>query len=185
MHPSFGVPWPRLQRAAVRLTELHAQQPEPARVHALLFICGLKYLLTYRAANRRRLSHYLDDGLRETVELTIPPLIDRCRLYRSPHPPGTRLPARESNEEFQQLIFGFKKLHADLPPATARWIVKGRPDCNLVRLTFGMGVAARFAPNSHGFVRRLLHKPLIVSLPILDVWESFNWDPEWSVSLAR
>jgi hypothetical protein len=185
MHPSFGVPWPRLQRAAARLSELHAQQPEPARVHALLFICGLKYLMTYRAANGRRLSHYIDDGLREAVEFTIPPLIDRCREYRSPHPQGTRLPARESNDEFRQLIFGFGRLHADLPPATARWIARGNPEFNLVRLTFGMGVTARFAPNSHGFVRRMLHKPLIVSIPVIDVWESFHWNPEWSVALAR
>jgi hypothetical protein len=48
-----------------------------------------------------------------------------------------------------------------------------------------MGVAARFAPNSHGFVRRMLHQPLIVSIPVIDVWESFRWDPEWSVALAR
>ena len=185
MHPSFGVPWPRLQRAAARLGQLHAQQPEPARVHALLFICGLKYLLTYRAANGRRLSHYVDDGLRETVEFTIPPLIDRCREYRSPHPQGTRLPVRESNDEFQQLIFGFAKLHTELPPVTARWIARGDRESNLLRLTFGMGVAARFAPNSHGFVRRMLDKPLVVSPPILDVWESFRWSPEWSVALAR
>ena len=184
MHPSFGVPWPRLQRAAARLGDLHAQQPDSARVHALLFICGLKYLLTYRAANGRRLSHYIDDGLRETVEFTIPPLVDYCRRYRSPHPHGTRLPVRESNEEFQQLIFGFSRLHAHLPPATARWIGKGNPESNLLRLTFGMGVAARFAPNSHGLVRRMLAKPLIVSVAINDVWESFRWDPEWSVALA-
>src|SRR5688572_11471757 len=131
MHPAFGVPWPRLHRAAARLTELHAQQPEPARVHALLFICGLKYLLTYRAANGRRLSHYLDDGLRETVEFTIPPLIDACRQYRSLHSQGTRLPPRESNDEFQQLVFGFGKLHAQLPTATARWTARGNPESNL------------------------------------------------------
>ena len=184
MHPSFGVPWPRLQRAAARLVELHAQQPEPARVHALLFICGLKYLLTYRAATRRRLSHYIDDGLRETVDFTIPPLIERSRQYRSPHPQGTRLPARESNLEFQQLVFGFARLHAALPPATERWLNRGDREANLIRLSFGMGVAARFAPNSHGFVRRMLHQPLIVSVRVADVWESFRWDPEWSVALA-
>ena len=185
MHPSFGVPWPRLQRAAARLTQLHAQQPEPGRVHALLFICGLKYLLTYRAANGRRLSHYVDDGLREAIEYTIPALIDRCREYQSPHPQGTRLPVREANEEFQQLIFGFAQLHAHLPPPTKKWLGKGITEANLLRLTFGMGVAARFAPNSHGFVRRMLARPLIVSTPIVDVWESFRWHPEWSVALAR
>jgi hypothetical protein len=184
MHPAFGVPWPRLQRAAARLTELHAQQPEPARVHTLLFICGLKYLLTYRAANGRRLSHYVDDGLREAVERTIPALIDWCRQYQPQHPHG-RLTMRETNEEFQQLIFGFGKLHAALPEATAKWVTRGIPESNLLRLTFGMGVAARFAPNSHGLVRRMLAQPLIVSAAVADVWESFRWSPEWSVALAR
>ncbi len=186
MHPSFGVPWPRLQRAAARLTELHAHQsPDPARVHALLFICGLKYLLTYRAANGRRLSHYIDDGLREAVEYTIPALVDRCREYKSPHPRGSRLSIREANEEFQQLIYGFRRLHTRLPHDTAKWVAGGVPESNLLRLTFGMGVAARFAPNSHGLVRRLLAQPLVVGAAIVDVWESFRWNPEWSVALAR
>jgi hypothetical protein len=31
----------------------------------------------------------------------------------------------------------------------------------------------------------MLGKPLIVSVAINDVWESFRWDPKWSVALAR
>src|SRR5688572_7696315 len=78
MNPSFGVPWPRLQRAAARLNELHNARAEAGRVSALLFLCGLRYLITYREANGRRLSHYIDDGLRETVALTLPTLMKSC-----------------------------------------------------------------------------------------------------------
>jgi hypothetical protein len=47
-----------------------------------------------------------------------------------------------------------------------------------------MGVAARFAPESHEFVRGFLERPLILPAPILDVLESFRWHPAWSVALA-
>jgi hypothetical protein len=184
MYPAFGVPWPRLQRAVARLTDLHASSAEANRVHALLFLCGVKYLLTYRRANGRRLSHYLDDGLREAVDHTLPALMAHCAAFKAP-PPGTRLPALEANLEFQQLVFGFRGLYLHLPASTAKWLAASAPEANLVRLTFGMGVAARFAPSAHEFVRRMLDQPLVISTPVADVWESFRWHPEWSVALER
>ena len=185
MHPSFGVPWPRLQRAAARLTVLHPSSADTGRVHALLFLCGLKYLLTYRQANGRRLSHYLDDGLREAVDHTLPALMARSAEFKPPLK-GIRLPLRQTNLEFAQLVFGFRKLHVQLPAAAAQWLAGSSLDeANLVRLTFGMGVAARFAPSAHQFVRRMLDQPLAISTPVADVWESFRWHPEWSVALAR
>lgn len=186
MHPSFGVPWPRLQRAAARLTELHSRQPEPRRVHALIFVCGLKYLLTYRKANGRRLSHYLDDGLREAVEQTLPVLMQRRTGFQPPTSRAGRvlLPAT-ANTEFDQLVFAFGQLQKSLPAAIAKWIGQTKRDSNLIRLSFGMGVAARFAPVSHEFVRHMLENPLRLNTAILDVVESFHWHPEWSVALAR
>ena len=186
MHPSFGVPWPRLQRAAARLEQLHAAQPEPRRVHALIFLCGLKYLFTYRNATGRRLSHYLDDGLREAVEHTLPALMKRAATFQPASAPNRRI-ARPPTEidGFEQLLFAFGKLHARLPAATSRWIQQAGGEDNLVRLSFGMGAVARFAPESHDFIRRLLEKPLLLNSHVVDVLESFQWDPEWSVVLAR
>ena len=186
MHPSFGVPWPRLQRAAARLEQLHAAQPERARVHALIFLCGLKYLFTYRNATGRRLSHYLDDGLREAVEHTLPALMKRAAMFQPRLAQHRRSTASVTEHDgFERLLFAFEKLHARLPAATARWIQQCGGDDNLVRLSFGMGVVARFAPESHEFIRQLLDKPLLLSSPVVDVLESFQWDPEWSVVLAR
>jgi hypothetical protein len=184
MHPSFGVPWPRLQRAAARLTELHAPA-EHGRVHALLFLCGLKYLLTYRESNGRRLSHYIDDGLREAVDQTLPTLIKYCAEFQPPCSPGTRVPRREANVEFQQLAFAFNEFPRRWPASIAKWIEQGRREANVVRLAFGMGVTARFAPDAHMFVRQMLEKPLAFNTAVLDVLESFRWHPEWSLMLAR
>ncbi len=186
MHPSFGVPWPRLQRAAARLSELHATQPEPHRVHALIFLCGLKYLFTYRHANGRRLSHYLDDGLREAVEHTLPALMQRANWFQTPLSRASRMVLPLSaNPEFEKLLFAFRKLHQRTPAATSRWLAGSAFESNLLRLSFGMGVAARFAPESHDFVLRLIENPLVLNTRVLDVVESFRWHPEWSVALAR
>jgi hypothetical protein len=184
MHPSFGVPWPRLQRAAARLTELHASAGQ-GRVHALLFLCGLKYLLTYREANGRRLSHYLDDGLREGVDYSLPALMKHCTELKPRRLPVSRARRAEVNIEFQQLRFAFHRLNRRFPAFTERWIARGRREANIVRLTFGMGVSARFAPESHLFVRRMLEQPMVLLNSELDVLESFRWDPEWSLMLAR
>src|SRR5262245_4504897 len=116
MHPSFGVPWPRLQRAAARLSELDADAAGPGRVHPLLFLCGLKYLLTYRQKTRRRLTHYLDDGLREAVQQTLPVLMKQCSDLPWHHAPRPR----HDNAEFEQLVFGFKELQ--YPAGAAEWI---------------------------------------------------------------
>jgi hypothetical protein len=184
MHPSFGVPWPRLQRAALRLTQLHVAQPASRRVHALIFLCGLKYLLTYRSATGRRLSHYLDDGLREAVDHTLPLLMKRAADFKPPVP-RSRIAVPLPAAEFEQLVFAFGKLHSRLPAATSRWLEQSDAEANLVRLSFGMGVVARFAPDSHGFIRRLLETPLTLNTQVVDVLDSFQWDPEWSVALAR
>ncbi|HWN96195.1 MAG TPA: hypothetical protein VNT99_14260 [Methylomirabilota bacterium] len=185
MHPSFGVPWPRLQRAAARLTELHATQPEARRVHALIFLCGLKYLLTYRHANGRRLSHYLDDGLRESVERTLPALMRQLNGFQAPSCRAGRVSLPPLGDyELEKLIFAFGKLPQALPPATSKWL-GGAFEANLIRLSFGMGVVARFAPDSHDFVLRLVENPIKLNSRVLDVLESFHWDPEWSVALAR
>jgi hypothetical protein len=186
MHPSFGVPWPRLQRAAARLADLHAPRPESCRVHALIFLCGLKYLLTYRSAKGRRLSHYLDDGLREAVGETLPALMQWSAEFRPPVVRAGRISLpRAENIEFDQLVFAFGQLPARLPASPSEWIEQTGREANLVRLSFGMGVSARFAPDSHDFVRRMLEKPLPLPAAVLDVLESFNWHPEWSVALAR
>lgn len=182
MHPSFGVPWPRLERAAARLKLLHPAPSECPRVSTLLFLCGLKYLLTYREATGRRLSHYLDDGLREAVEHTLPALMRRAAELRlRPRTHGSRLPVREDNPEFFRLHFGFECLHERLPAATMKWVASH--EANWTRLAFGLGVAARFAPETHVLVREMLRKPLALSTPVLDVVASFRWDPDWSLAL--
>ena len=183
MHPSFGVPWPRLQRAAARLAELHTT-PDQGRVHSLLFLCGLKYLLSYRQANGRRLSHYIDDGLREAVEEALPALMRHCANIPSPRQRAGRVQGRETNAEFQQLISGFHQLHRHFPASTAKWVGSGTRENNLVRLAFGMGVIARFAPESYLFVRKMLARPLTLSTAHIDVLESFHWHPDWSLMLA-
>jgi hypothetical protein len=182
MHPSFGVPWPRLQRAAARLTQLHSAPAERGRVPALLFLCGLKYLLTYREATGRRLSHYLDDGLREAVDYTLPVLMKRAESPVRLRRPRSRVAAPKRHSEFEQLITGFMRLQERFPSSTARWLATH--EGYLVRLAFGFGVSARFAPESHDFVRRMLDQPLRFPVPVLDVLESFRWDPEWSIVLT-
>jgi hypothetical protein len=185
MHPSFGVPWPRLQRAAARLSELHASPRETGRVHALIFICGLQYLLTYRQTTRRRLSHYLDDGLREAVDHTLPALMSRCVDSPVELPQVERWVRQRSNQHLNKLVTGFNELRRSLPASTSRWLEGPASEANFLRLTFGMGVAARFAPDSHRFTLDLLDEPLALTRPVLDVVESFHWHPDWSLALAR
>ena len=92
---------------------------------------------------------------------------------------------RDSNEDFARLVFAFEKLHRRMPAATARWLEQTHRETNLWRLTFGMGVIARFAPESHEFVRRMLDQPFQLSSKVVDVVESFHWHPDWSVALRR
>ena len=165
------------------MSELHAARGERGRVSALLFFCGVKYFQTYREANGRRLSHYLDDGLREAVEHTLPALMKRCGQSPLVRLPGTRLRNIDGNLEFAQLVFGFSKLHQRWPASTVHWF-GATPDSNLIRLVFGMGVAARFAPDSHEFLRRMLEQPLLFAPHVQDVLDSFQWHPEWSVTLT-
>lgn len=184
MHPSFGVPWPRLQRAAARLNELHASPRESGRVHALLFVCGLKYLLTYRQANQRRLSHYIDDGLREAVDHTLPALMRHCERAKI-KPPSSESRIPSSPSRLDKLTHGFEGLRRGLPASTSRWLEGPASEANFLRLTFGMGVAARFAPESYSFTLELLDEPFELTGPVLDVVESFHWHPDWSLALAR
>jgi hypothetical protein len=172
-----------LQRAAARLEELHDARTDAGRVSALLFLCGVKYLVTYREANGRRLNHYLDDGLREAVAQTLPTLMKCCAEAALPQASHLRpMPNGELHPEFQQLTLAFRELHGQLPRAIARWL--RNDEVNVVRLTFGMGVAARFAPESHEFIRHFLDHPPVLPASILDVLESFCWHPAWSVALA-
>ena len=140
--------------------------------------------MTYREANGRRLSHYLDDGLREAVDHTLPVLMKHCVESPLVQIPGMRIHFREGSLEFAQLVFAFGKLYQRLPSSTVKWLGESAAETNLVRLTFGMGVTARFAPDSHDFLLRMLEHPLSLSTPVLDVLESFRWHPEWSVALA-
>ena len=185
MHPSFGVPWPRLQRAATRLEQLHATQPEPHRVHAVVFLCGLQYLFTYREATGRRLSHYLDDGLREAVEHTLPALMRGMKFRRPSARAGRLTLPQDVKIPFEQLVSAFHGLHQRLPVSMARWLAETESRTNLLRLSFGMGVTARFAPESHEFVRRLVERPFGFRTEVLDVIESFHWHPDWSLALGR
>lgn len=181
MCPSYGVPWPRLQRAAARLKQLHAQAPF-GRVQPLLFLCGVKYLVTYRAIKRRRLSHYIDDGLRESVERGLPLLISLTKELQL-DAPVHRFGKSVVNDEYERLSYAFLFFNDRLPTAIQRWAAPVR-EAALIRLTFGMGVMARFAPESHTLVRRLVEKPVRLSPEEADVLESFRWDASWSVSLT-
>jgi hypothetical protein len=168
------------------LSELHAPEPQISRVHALIFVCGLKYLLTYRDAKRRRVSHYLDDGLREAVEETLPALIQWSEEFQPPPLHGGRISFEWSpNLEFEQLTFGFEQLPTRLSAATSEWVRKTGDEASLLRLSFGMGVSARFGVRSQKFVQRMMEKPLSLSQSVIDVLESFHWHPEWSLALAR
>jgi hypothetical protein len=182
MCPSYGVPWPRLQRAAARLKQL-SPVASLERIQPMLFLCGLKYLMTYRDAKGRRLSHYIDDGLRESVERGLPTLVALSKELDL-DAPVHRMPKVKVNAEYEKLTYAFLFFNERLPAPIMRWASgPGRNDA-LVRLTFGMGVMARFAPESHTLVRRLLEKPIRVSPEEVDVLESFRWDPAWSVALA-
>jgi len=181
MCPSYGVPWTRLSRAAARLRELHAPAPL-SRIQPLLFLCGLKYLVTYRSANGRRLAHYVDDGLREAVDRSIPALVALMKelpLQAAAH----RLDNVQVNTEFERLNYAFLFFNDRLPAEVLRWTAAPVRNEALIRLTFGMGVMARFAPESHTLTRRLLERPVRLSPEEVDVLESFRWDARWSVAL--
>ena len=182
MCPSFGVPWARLERAVARLKQLQGPRPSFTGVQPILFLCGLKYLLTYRQATNRRLTHYIDDGLRETVDLALPPLMDAVKSFRVDEPVG-RLRFSAANPEFEQVRCAFLVFEHRLTPAINLWLNRGSREANIVRLTFGMGVAARFAPCAHTHVRAMMKRPLRFPPGVLDVLESFRWSAQWSLAL--
>lgn len=182
MCPAFGVPWPRLERAAARLRQLSPNAPFE-RIQPLIFLCGLKYLLTYRSANRRRLTHYVDDGLRESVERALPTFVALSKQLQVDAPVG-RIQLADSNIELERMNYAFLFLNEALPLEVKRWLGHTNRDAALIRLTFGMGVMARFAPESHTLVRRMMEKPVKLSAGEADVLESFCWDPSWSVALT-
>ncbi len=182
MCPSFGVPWPRLERAAARLRQLKSPSAPVARIQPVLFLCGLKYLLTYRAANGRRLTHYVDDGLREAVEKSLPLFVALSKQLQLDAPVG-RVSIAPVNGEYERVNYAFILFNEALPIEVRRWVGKPLDDAPLVRLTFGMGVMARFAPESHTLVKRMMEKPIRLSPEEADVLASFHWDSSWSVAL--
>jgi hypothetical protein len=171
-----------LQRAAARLQQLHARAPF-GRVQPLIFLCGVKYLVTYRAANKRRLSHYIDDGLREAVERGLPLLVSLTKELQL-DAPTHRFATAIVNDEYERLTYAFLFFNDRLPAPIRRWAAPPIRNAALIRLTFGMGVMARFAPESHTLVRRLVEKPVRLSPEEADVLESFRWDSSWSVALT-
>ena len=183
MCPAFGVPWPRLERAAARLRQLSPSAPFE-RVQPLIFLCGLKYLLTYRSVNRRRLTHYVDDGLREAVDRSLPVFVALSKQLQVDAPQGRIELTDDSNIELERVNYAFLLLNDALPLEVKRWIGRTHREAALVRLTFGMGVMARFAPESHTLVRRMMDKPVRLSAGEADVLESFRWDASWSVALT-
>ena len=88
------------------------------------------------------------------------------------------------NDEFERLNYAFLLFNDRLPASIQRWAAPNIRAAALIRLTFGMGVMARFAPESHTLVRRLVEKPVRLSPAEADVLESFRWDSSWSVSLT-
>lgn len=148
----------------------------------MLFLCGLKYLLTYRAANGRRLTHYVDDGLRESVDKSLPIFVALSKQLQLDAPVG-RFAVKDVNPEFERVNYAFILFNEALPVEVRRWLGPPPNDAALVRLTFGMGVMARFAPESHTLVKRMMEKPVRVSAEEADVLESFRWDARWSVAL--
>ena len=182
MCPSFGVPWPRLERAAERIRQLRSPSVPLARVQPILFLCGLKYLLTHRAANGRRLNHHVDDGLREAVEKSIPLFVALSKQLQLDAPVG-RTSLMPVNAEFERVNYAFLFFNEALPLEVKRWIAGPFEQAQLVRLTFGMGVMARFAPESHTLVKRMAENPVHLSPEESDVLESFRWDASWSVAL--
>lgn len=182
MCPSFGVPWPRLERAASRLRQLRRTPASLAQIQPVLFLCGLKYLLTYRAENGRRLTHYIDDGLRDAVEKSLPTFVALTKQLQLDQPVG-RVSLTPVNIEFERVNYAFLFLNDALPVEVKRWARASHEGAALVRLTFGMGVMARFAPESHTLVKRMCEKPIRLSPEESDVLESFRWDSSWSVAL--
>jgi hypothetical protein len=182
MCPSFGVPWPRLERAAERLRQLRSPSVPLSRVQPLLFLCGLKYLLTYRAVNGRRLTHYVDDGLREAVEKSLPLFVALSKQLQLDSPVG-RVSLAPVNIEFERVNYAFVFLNEALPIEVKRWAAGPFEQAQLIRLTFGMGVMARFAPESHTLVKRMHETTIRLSPEESDVLESFRWHSSWSVAL--
>jgi hypothetical protein len=148
----------------------------------MLFLCGLKYLLTYRAENGRRLTHYVDDGLREAVEKSLPTFVSLSKQLQL-DAPVDRVSLVPVNIEFERVNYAFLFFNEALPLEVKRWAKAPYVESSLVRLTFGMGVMARFAPESHTLVKRMTEKPLRLSPEESDVLESFRWDSSWSVAL--
>ena len=148
----------------------------------MLFLCGLKYLLTYRAVNGRRLTHYVDDGLREAVEKSLPIFVALSKQLQLDAPVG-RFSVPAVNAEHERVNYAFILLNEALPLEVKRWVGGPPTDAPLIRLTFGMGVMARFAPESHTIVKRMMDKPIRLSMEEADVLESFRWDASWSVAL--
>lgn len=182
MCPSFGVPWLRLDRAVARLKQLYGTNALSPKLQPIIFLCGLKYLVSYRDATNRRMTHYVDDGLREAVDSALPILMETTKSFRLDQQAG-RLRVAPANAEFEQLRCAFLVFEHRLPIVANAWVSGGRREAHLVRLVFGMGVAARFSPCSHSHVRAMLRKPLKLPPAVLDVVESFHWDAEWSVAL--
>ncbi|HMJ91630.1 MAG TPA: hypothetical protein VK530_17545 [Candidatus Acidoferrum sp.] len=148
----------------------------------MLFLCGLKYLLTYRAVNGRRLTHYIDDGLRESVEKSLPIMVALSKQLQLDAPVG-RISRAPVNVEFERISYAFLFFNNALPIEVRRWAAEPHHEAALIRLTFGMGVMARFAPESHTLVKRMMEKSLRLSPEEADVLESFRWDASWSLAL--
>jgi hypothetical protein len=132
--------------------------------------------------NGRRLTHYVDDGLREAVEKTLPVLVSLSKQLQLDSPAG-RISNLPVNIEFERVSYAFLFLNDALPIEVQRWAGHVRREDELVRLTFGMGVMARFAPESHTLVKRMMENSIRLSPEEADVLESFRWDASWSVAL--
>jgi len=191
MQPTFQVPWEHLSAARHEL--LSSTRMNEVHTRPILFLCGTKFAVTYSAAHLAkdpRAQHFgpdhpLDDGLRQTCYAVLKVMM---KLVRSRDSQSLcrqfDIAANEAHWLKLKLAFNWIS-EKGLPPRPTRWLGKGDPEENWIRVSFGMGAIALYRGDE--FIDALLRDRFSfsncegndVTPQVAAIVSRFVWNPKW------
>jgi hypothetical protein len=186
MQPIYQIPGAMLEMHAAKLRACGRVADCPPRLHALLFLSGLRLAFAYWAASQKGHefftaagpAHRLDDGLELVAVRCLRFLLGRARsretrdsvrLVRQPEAPGWK---------WATVSFSFAGLFEDAPATVRKWLARDDLESARLRLACGMGVRALWDAAGVGFVQKMMREPFGLDRDEHAAIEAFELTPE-------
>jgi hypothetical protein len=182
VQPTYQIPGELLKAHVERLRKCKNVGGFPPRLHALLFLSGLRAAFCYyrSAANGDEFftnfapTHHLDDGLSTAAGRCLVWLIERARSR------GTREALRTIGREsapgakWAALSLSFAAFPTKSPRTVREWLACGETEPNLLRLSCAMGIEALWHSKATAFVQSMMSEPLSLAADELAAVKAFE-----------